>query len=172
MRDLPVSIIVTFILILSIGCGNQATTRQPEENGSEDQAASAASSNDPEATTPENESTSPQIGDPATFGADIQTDLPDGWWEDVPLMVGFEIDTFRKQGDGMMAICRGNLDIDIVTGFYSNLEGWEVDEDPTLPWITEGNSRRLTYIRDEWNLLIRLNLQEDDTLNLTILLID
>ena len=123
-------------------------------------------------TPPTNEDATPIIGEPSTFNAELQTDLPDGWRDDVPLLAGFEIDTFRPQGnDSMMALCTGNLNIDNVTAFYADLDNWLKEETPEMPWITEGDSRRLIYVRDAWKLRINLE-QGEDGLVMRILVAD
>ena len=178
MRTLNV---LFFILILTLAFSFACTSSNgdtPSNNGDTNaaQTGNGTGNNGDEASgtqpeVPTNENATPQIGDPSTFSADVQTDLPEGWRQDVPLLVGFEIDNFRKQGDGMMAICHGSLNIDSVTLFYGDLDGWQKNETPAKPWITEGSSRRLTYIRDTWSLMINLN-EKYGVLSMTILVVE
>ncbi|MCX6645683.1 MAG: hypothetical protein NTY09_04910 [bacterium] len=174
MRLASIISILFLTLALAAACSNQTGTPQPADNNPANQANQQDTTGDEASGTqpevPTNENATPQIGDPSTFSADVQTDLPEGWRQDVPLLVGFEIDDFRKQGDGMMVICHGSLNIDSVTMFYSDLDGWQKNETPERPWITENSSRRLTYIRDNSTLLITLD-EKDGVLNMRILVV-
>lgn len=103
----------------------------------------------------------PQIGEPATFLPEEMILFPEGWWESIPLMAGFEIVNFRTSDDGMMAVLHGDVDIERVTNLYSNVEGWEPDPDPEHAWILEGRTRKIYYVRDEFKQVITIRALED-----------
>lgn len=103
----------------------------------------------------------PQIGEPASYLPEDMIRIPEGWWESIPLMAGFEIDNFRTSDDGMMAVLHGDLDIERVTDFYSTVDGWDPDPDPELTWMLEGENRKLNYVRDEFKLVITISTLED-----------
>jgi hypothetical protein len=173
MRTFYVLLLVLALTsIFSFACTSSNGDTPPDNGGTNATPGTQTTDGTPDTQpeVPTNENATPQIGDPSTFSADVQTDLPEGWRQDVPLLVGFQLDEFRPQGDGMMAICSGNLDIDTATLFYGDLENWQKSETPQKPWITEGDARRITYIRDNQSLSINLYEQEG-TLKMTILVV-
>jgi hypothetical protein len=90
------------------------------------------------------------------------TGLPDGWPQDVPVMEGFTIRLGKIDAQGMMSVsATGDVSLDDVVNFYSNLQGWE--KDPNVPWVTEGPSRMLKLIRGSENLVVNVFERQNQT---------
>jgi hypothetical protein len=161
MRNAKIVILLVLTVLMVTACSGQTDTQPSNgDNESSQTDGNGQPASGQQTDYPTNEGATPVIGEPSTFDEGTQPTLPEGWREDVPLFEGFVVDEFRGQSDGMMAICKGNLDIDTVTQFYSNLEKWQKDPDPERPWVTEGSDRRLTYIQDNLNMVINLTSGE------------
>ena len=142
------------ILILSAACTQTGESNSTDENGTDEPEPGGG----------------PQIGEPATYLPEDMVRIPEGWWESIPFMAGFEVDDFRTSDDGMMAVLHGEIDIERVADFYSTIEGWEPDPDPELAWTLEGEIRKINYVRDEFKLVITISAL-DDSLGLRIVIV-
>ena len=90
------------------------------------------------------------------------TGLPEGWPQDVPIMEGFTIRLGRIDAQGMMSVsATGNVSLDDVVNFYSNLQGWE--KDPNVPWVIEGPSRMLKLVSGTENLSVTVYERQNQT---------
>ncbi|MCX6647632.1 MAG: hypothetical protein NTY09_14915 [bacterium] len=80
-----------------------------------------------------------------------EVDLPDGWPDSIPIMDGLIlIDVFNENELGknyLSVIANGNVNIDEVTNFYNELDGWKRD------WAgsqeTTGDQRMLNLVKED-----------------------
>ena len=92
--------------------------------------------------------------------------LPSGWPEDVPIMPGFTITVAVDDGKGLLRVgAVGDVPLEKVVDFYSNLAGWNLMSNAPQPTSLEAKvisysrvGEMLSIVIDRRNDLTRLNL--------------
>ena len=100
---------------------------------------------------------------------------PDDWPYDVPILNRFNFYEYENGETGMHAFAIGDVPIDHVTSFYTNMLtdpsgqfGWEPD--PNNESVAEGNERILYFIKEGKALAVQIMVINDreTSLDLTV----
>ena len=154
MRIYYCAIIISIsVFVFMSACSAQPKTAPKADNVGDKNSNSADSSN----------KTGQAEKKQADFTINDETGLPEGWRDDIPLMQGMKVVRFNSSEETMNAFLKGDVPIDEVFKFYSNIEGWERDKSQEESLKDEENLKGIVFKKDGKQLTIAMYVADNQT---------